>query len=140
MNSAIQEVFGDEMLSTVLKRQTCKAELCTLSAVGSALVNLFHPGGLVSCTLNLFQRRQVVIITKALVVVIDAEAKLDHPVDAAGKLSGLIQVEAGGEQGGVEEEPDQVLDRLVGLVCGRLLLQLGHDAVLGVNLHGLLPM
>merc|ERR1712186_277855 len=59
-------------------------------------------------------------------------------MDAAGELRGLVKVEARGEQRGVEKQPDQVLHSLVGLVCCCLLLQLGHDGVLGVHLHRLL--
>mmetsp|Transcript_76115 Transcript_76115/g.214372 ORF Transcript_76115/g.214372 Transcript_76115/m.214372 type:complete len:252 (-) Transcript_76115:360-1115(-) len=102
------------------------------------LVDLLHLGSLISGTLDLLQRRQVVVVGEALVVVVDAEAELDHAVDAARELRGLVQVEARGQQRGVEEQPDQVLDRLVRLVRGRLLLEFGHDGVLGVHLHGLL--
>merc|ERR1719310_2444347 len=67
------------------------------SAAGTALlfnaglVDLLHLGGLVSGTLNLLQRREVIVITQALVIVIDAQAKLDHSVDAASELRRLIQ-------------------------------------------------
>ena len=60
--------------------------------------------------------RQVIAFAQALTVVIDAEAELDHVVDAARKLRGLVQVEARGPQGGDEEQPDQILHRLIGLV------------------------
>lgn len=69
-------------------------------------------------------RVQIVIISKALVIIIDGEAKFDHAVDAASELSGLIQVEARCQERGVEEQPDQILHCLVGLVCSRLLPQL----------------
>merc|ERR1719329_1297739 len=59
-------------------------------------------------------------------------------MNAAGELSGLIKVETGGEQGCVEQEPDQILDSLVGLVSGGLLLEFRHDGVLWVDFHGLL--
>merc|ERR1719329_145077 len=59
-------------------------------------------------------------------------------MNAAGELSGLIKVETRGEQGCVEQEPDQILDSLVGLVSGGLLLEFGHDGMLWVDFHGLL--
>ena len=75
----------------------------------NVLVDLLHLGGLVSRALDFLKRGQVVVVAQALIVIVDAEAELDHAVDAAGELRGLIQVEAGGEQGSVEKEPDQVL-------------------------------
>merc|ERR1719329_1955320 len=59
-------------------------------------------------------------------------------MNAAGELSGLIKVETRGEQGCVEQQPDQILDSLVGLVSGGLLLEFGHDGMLWVDFHGLL--
>merc|ERR1712045_36970 len=59
-------------------------------------------------------------------------------MDAASKLSWLVQIESRGQQGGVEEQPNQVLHRLVGLVCCCLLFQLGHDRVFRVHFHRLL--
>mmetsp|Transcript_77935 Transcript_77935/g.170723 ORF Transcript_77935/g.170723 Transcript_77935/m.170723 type:complete len:651 (-) Transcript_77935:325-2277(-) len=111
---------------------------CCAEAKQTNLVDLLHLGGLISSALDLLQGRQVIVVAKALIVVVDAQAQLDHAVDAASELSGLVQVEARGQQRRVEEQPDQVLDSLVGLVGGSLLLQLGHDGVLGVDLHGLL--
>ena len=84
------------------------------------LIDLLHLAGLIGGALNLLQRGQVVIATKGVIVLVDAQAQLDHPVDAARELRGLVQVEAAGEQGGVEEEPDQVLHGLVRLVGGGL--------------------
>merc|ERR1711998_496226 len=66
------------------------------------------------------------------------EDELDHAVDAAGKGGGLVEREARGEQRRLEEQVDEVLDRLVALVGGRLGLELLHDRVLRVDLHGLL--
>mmetsp|Transcript_98056 Transcript_98056/g.253588 ORF Transcript_98056/g.253588 Transcript_98056/m.253588 type:complete len:206 (-) Transcript_98056:1795-2412(-) len=108
------------------------------TTVTNCLVDLLHLRRLVSSALDLLQRRQVIVITEALVVIVDAQAQLDHAVDAAGKLRRLVKVEAGGEQGGVEQQPDQVLHRLVRLVRRCLLLQLRHDGVLRVHLHRLL--
>merc|ERR1719265_604994 len=89
-------------------------------------VHLLHLRGLVRSALNLLKRREV-IIAKALVVVVDAQAELDHTVDATRELRWLVQVEARGQQRSVEKKPDQVFDGLVGLVRCRLLLQLRHD-------------
>merc|ERR1712178_312543 len=72
-------------------------------------INLLHLGSLISGSLHLFQRRQVVVIAETLVVVVNAESKLDHAVDPPSELGGLIEVEAGGQQGSIEKEPDQVL-------------------------------
>jgi len=54
-----------------------------------------------------------VVVAGDVIVVVDAEAELDHAVNAACELSGLVEVEAGGEQRGVEQEPNQVLHGLV---------------------------
>ena len=62
------------------------------------------------------QGRQAIVFAQALTVVVDAEAELDHVVEVARKLRGLVQVEARGPQGGDEEQPDQILHRLIGLV------------------------
>ena len=51
-----------------------------------------------------------------LLVLVNRQAKLDHPVDAAAKDVGVLQAEARGEQRGVKEQQDQLLDRLVALV------------------------
>eukprot|EP00657_Telonema_sp_P-1_P009156 TRINITY_DN332_c0_g1_i3.p2 TRINITY_DN332_c0_g1~~TRINITY_DN332_c0_g1_i3.p2 ORF type:complete len:587 (+),score=293.64 TRINITY_DN332_c0_g1_i3:233-1993(+) len=68
----------------------------------------------------------------------ELKAKLDHAVDALGVGSGVLEVEAGGEEGGVEEQVDEVLDGLVALVGVDALAQLLDDGVVGVDLHGLL--
>merc|ERR1712151_929650 len=101
-------------------------------------VNPFHFGGLLCCTLNFLQGREVVVITKTLIIIINAQAELNHAVDAASELCGFIQVEPGGQQRGVEKQPDEVLDSLVRLVCCCLLLEFSHDAVLGIDFHGFL--
>merc|ERR1712224_410768 len=74
----------------------------------------------------------------AIVVVLDREAELDHAVDARGERGGLVEREAQREERGLEEEVDEVLDRLVALVRRRLRLELLHDRVLRVDLHRLL--
>mmetsp|Transcript_513 Transcript_513/g.1103 ORF Transcript_513/g.1103 Transcript_513/m.1103 type:complete len:411 (-) Transcript_513:1067-2299(-) len=101
-----------------------------------SLVDLLHLGCLHLGALDLLQWRQV-LLSWCLLVLVDGESEFDHAVDAAGELGGVIEGEAGGEERGVEEEPDEVLDGLVGLVRRRLLLELHHDAVLGVDLHRL---
>merc|ERR1719436_473423 len=82
---------------------------------GSALpssVHLLHLRGLIRSALNLLKRGQVVI-AQAVVIVVDAQAELDHAVDAARELRGLVEVKARGQQRRVEEQPDQILDSLV---------------------------
>mmetsp|Transcript_40565 Transcript_40565/g.79943 ORF Transcript_40565/g.79943 Transcript_40565/m.79943 type:complete len:755 (+) Transcript_40565:170-2434(+) len=101
------------------------------------LVDLLHLGGVLCGALSLLERGEVCACL-LLLVLVDAEAELDHPVDAGGELGRLLEGEPGGQEGGVEEEPDEVLDRLVGLVSRGLLLQLLHDRVVCVHLHGLL--
>ena len=46
-------------------------------------------------------------------IVVDAQTQLDHAVDAASKLCGLIEVETGCKERCVEKQPDQVLDGLI---------------------------
>jgi len=100
------------------------------------LIDLLHLVHLLVGALNLLERRQVRI---ALVLgIVDGEAELDHAVDAPSELGRLLEGKAGRQQRGVEEEPDQILDGLVGLVGVALRLELGHNRVLGVDLHGLL--
>ena len=59
-------------------------------------------------------------------------------MDARGEAVGLFQGEARGEEGGFEEEVNQVLDGLVSLVGFDLLSQLNDDGVLGVDFESLL--
>eukprot|EP00438_Fugacium_kawagutii_P005796 Skav203225 [mRNA] locus=scaffold2292:247255:247665:- [translate_table: standard] len=99
------------------------------------LVDLLHLGRFISSSFNFLKRWQVVVIAKSLVIIINAQAKLDHAMDAACKLGGFIQVEAGGEERSVEEQPDQILHGLVRLVSSCLLLELNHDGVLRVHFH-----
>merc|ERR1711877_24624 len=101
-------------------------------------VNFFHLGRLVGSALNFLKWWKVVIVTQAFVIVIDAEAKLDHSVNSACELRRLVKVEARSEERGVEKEPNEVFHSLVGFVGCRLLLQLTHDGMLWVNLHGFL--
>ena len=59
-----------------------------------SLVDLLHLGGLVGRALDFLKRREVIVIAQALIVIVDAQAELDHAVDAAGELGGLVEVEA----------------------------------------------
>ena len=59
-------------------------------------------------------------------------------MDARSEGGGLIEGEAGGEEGGVVEEPDEVLDGLVTGIGIGLLAKSSDDGVGGVDLHGLL--
>merc|ERR1739841_116275 len=86
------------------------------------LVDLLHLGGFVSSAIDLLQRRQIVVVTQALFVIVDAEPELDHAVDASSELRGLIKVEARSQQRRVEKQPDQILGGLVRFVRRSLLL------------------
>merc|ERR1712072_1129805 len=99
------------------------------------LVNLLHLGALI-----VLKWGQVIILILVLgcVVLVNAQAKLDHAVDAASKGGGLIEVEARGEQGGVEQEPDEILYGLVVLVLVGTSTQSIDDGVSGVHFHRLL--
>merc|ERR1712205_187571 len=57
-------------------------------------VYLLHLRGLVSCAFHLLKGWKVIIIAEPLVIIINAETQLDHAVDAACELCGLIEVEA----------------------------------------------
>merc|ERR1740121_3121311 len=72
------------------------------------LVDFFHLGRLVSGTLNFLKWWKIVVITQSFVVIVDAQTKLNHSMNAACKLCRLVQVEARREQGGVEKQPDQI--------------------------------
>merc|ERR1712070_456431 len=93
----------------------------------SSSIYLLHLGGLVGCTINFFKWWQVIVIAEALVIVIDAQAELDHAVDTSSKLGGLVQVEARSQEGSVKQQPNQVLHSLVRFVGSCLLLELSHD-------------
>merc|ERR1712017_39494 len=98
------------------------------------LVDLLHLGALI-----VLERREVIIVLDvSLIVLVDAKAELDHAVDAAGEGGWLVQGEAGGEEGGVEQQPDEVLDSLVVLVLLGTGAESIHDRVHWVDLHGLL--
>ncbi|WVZ83180.1 hypothetical protein U9M48_030351 [Paspalum notatum var. saurae] len=71
-------------------------------------------------------------------VLVDVEAELEHPVDPGGERVGVVEAEPRCEQRGLEEQEDEVPDGLVVPVCLRALPELLHDAVVRVDLHGLL--
>merc|ERR1719316_2494017 len=79
-------------------------------------IHLLHLGSLICSALHFLQWGEVIVVTQALIIVIDAQAQFDHAVDAACELCWLVKVEARGEQRSVKEEPDQVLYGLVRLV------------------------
>merc|ERR1712127_51338 len=101
-------------------------------------INLLHLRCFISSALNLLERWEVIIVTEALVVIVNAEPELDHAVNAASKLRRFVKIEARSQERRIEQEPDQVLDRLVGFVGRSLLLQLRHDGMLRIHFHGLL--
>merc|ERR1712125_137155 len=72
------------------------------------LVNLLHLGCLVSSPLHLLEGRQIVVITQTLIIIVNAQTKLDHAMNTACKLRWLVKVETRGEQGCIEEQPDQI--------------------------------
>ena len=49
------------------------------------------------------------------------QTKLDHAVDAVGVDLGLLEGESRSQEGSFEEQQDEILDRLVVLVCVSLL-------------------
>ena len=69
------------------------------------------------------------------VVLVNAESELDHPVDALRMKSRIFERKSRGEEGGLEEQQDKILDRLVILVGVSLLPEAVNDGVLGVDLE-----
>jgi len=57
-------------------------------------------------------------------------------VDPTLELGGLLEGETGGEEGGIKQQPDQVLDGLAALIFLLFALKFGHDGVVGVQFHG----
>merc|ERR1712019_141613 len=98
-------------------------------------INFFHLGSLIGSTLNLLQRWEVVIVTEPFVIIIDAEAKLDHSMNSACELRRLIKIKARSQEGGVKKQPNEILDSLIGFVSCCFLLELTHDGMLWVDLH-----
>ena len=64
------------------------------------------------------------------VFLVNGEAKLDHTVDAGAEDVGVIQAEAGGEQGGVKEQQNELLDSLVTGVSLSTISQLLPEGLL----------
>merc|ERR1711907_325989 len=120
------------------ERNKRHAQVFLNSCLLSCSVHFLHLGSLVSSSFNFLERRQVIVITQTLIVVIDAQAQFDHAVDAASKLCGLVKVKARSQEGGIEQKPNQILHSLVRLVCSGLFPELGHDRMLWVHLHSLL--
>merc|ERR1711904_96010 len=110
---------------------------CRLNALAQEhLIDLLHLGALI-----VLERREVIIVLISVIFlssVVNAEAELDHAVDAASKGDRLIQGEARCEQGGVEQQPDKVLDSLVVLVLVGTCTESVDDGVQWVHLHSLL--
>mmetsp|Transcript_16272 Transcript_16272/g.29323 ORF Transcript_16272/g.29323 Transcript_16272/m.29323 type:complete len:725 (-) Transcript_16272:113-2287(-) len=102
-----------------------------------SLIDLLHTAALIGSAV-LLKRGQIFIHSLAFLVLVDAEAELDHAVDPGSKSVGLIEAESRAEEGSLEEEKDEVLDGLVGLVSVAPLLELSHDCVLGVDFKSLL--
>merc|ERR1711967_188770 len=94
------------------------------------LVNFLHLGAII-----VLKRWEVIIIAllRGSIVVINAKTKLDHAVNAASEGGWLIQGEARGEEGSVEEEPDEILDRFVVFVFLCASAESVHDRVHGVD-------
>ena len=86
--------------------------------------------------LHFLQEKKVVVITRTFILITDAKSDLDHSVNASRKLRWLVQVEARGETRRIQKEPDQILHCLDRIVCRRLFLQLRHDGVRWIDLHG----
>merc|ERR1711953_712121 len=121
------------LMSAACQPSRCKAHIRRIRSV-----DLFHLGGLVSSALDFFEWWEIVVVTEALVIVIDAESKLDHSVNSACELRWLVKIEARSEERGVEKKPNEVLDSLVGFVGCCLLLEFTHDGMFWVNFHGFL--
>lgn len=77
----------------------------------ASLVDLLHPGGVLVVTL---ERRQVVQGVRLFdqrrnVVLVDAEAEADHPVDPGGVDAGVLEAESGSQERGFEQQHHQIL-------------------------------
>mmetsp|Transcript_36274 Transcript_36274/g.82669 ORF Transcript_36274/g.82669 Transcript_36274/m.82669 type:complete len:537 (-) Transcript_36274:669-2279(-) len=118
-------------------------ELNYIAAEGSLIKNcrlvdlLHHATASGGSGIVLLKRGDVAAVI-LIIALVNAEAELDHAVEASSELVGVIESEAGGEEGGLEQEPDEVLDGLVALGLVGLDDELADDGVVGVDLHGLL--
>merc|ERR1711992_511362 len=106
--------------------------------ITASSIHLFHLGSFVSSTLNFLKWGQIIIIAEALIVIINAEAELDHAVNASSKLCGLIEVKSRGEKRCVEKKPNKILDCFVRFISCCFLLEFRHDGMFWIHLHGLL--
>merc|ERR1712003_361590 len=97
-----------------------------LHNAGPFSVNLLHLGCLVGGTLHLFEWRQIVVVAKPLVVIVNAKAELNHTMNAACELCGFVKVETRCQQRCVEKKPNEIFHGFVRFVCSGLFLQLCH--------------
>nr|GMC53667.1 protein EIN4 [Ipomoea batatas] len=71
-------------------------------------------------------------------ILIDAQPKLQHPVNPVPKSIGIIKAKTRCEKSSLEQQQNKILHRFVVLVSISSFTQLLHDGVLRVDLHGLL--
>merc|ERR1711920_817377 len=76
-------------------------------------VNLLHFGCFICSSFHFLKWWEIIIISKSFIVIIYAQTKLNHPMDAACELRGFIQIETRCQQGCVKEQPNQIFDSLV---------------------------
>merc|ERR1712061_629137 len=76
-------------------------------------IDLLHLGCLICSTFHFFKWWEVIIITQTFIIIINAQPKLDHAVNAACELCGFIKIEARSEQRSVKKQPDQIFHSLV---------------------------
>merc|ERR1719445_2974812 len=105
-------------------------------------VLLLQRGHLIIIVVILFvvvRHRHILIVVIIIVIILkDGESELDELVDAAGKLDGFLEREARGQQRRLEQQPHQVLDRLVRWVRRESLFEGADNGMTGIDLHGLL--
>jgi hypothetical protein len=99
-------------------------------------VDFFHLGVSVVVIVDLIERGEVVVAGALFLE--NAEAELNHSVDAGGKGRGVLKRETGGQKRCLVHQPDEVLDSLVAHVNLSLVSKFLNDLVLGVDFHGLL--
>ena len=99
------------------------------------LIDFLHDGSVI-----VLKRGEVVVLVLSvdhvsgiLFVLVDGETELDELVDAASELGGLVKGEAGGEQRGLVQEPDKVLDGAVVAILAELVLSSTTMECLGFN-------
>merc|ERR1712003_263229 len=98
----------NQLKSNLLNRSSILQEL---APPYDSSIDLLHLGSLVSGAVHFLKGWKIVVVSEALVIIIDAKSKLDHPVDATSELSRLIEIKSGGQERGIEEEPDQIFNR-----------------------------